>query len=84
MSLLHNKKIPPIVNAEYTADDSDSANAPPCVMTRRQFLLTSGATTATVMVGIPGLAEAQTPAMVATYERKFIARLSELEQDVPL
>lgn len=84
MNLFHNKKIPPIINSVEAQSDSEAVSAPPCVMTRRQFLLTGGLTTAVVMVGIPGLAEAQTPAMVATYERKFIAKLSELEQDVPL
>lgn len=84
MSVIHNKKIPPIINAHAQEAKGDVVEAPPCVMTRRQFLLSGGLTTATVMVGIPGLAEAQTPGVVATYERKFIAKLSELEQDVPL
>jgi arsenite oxidase small subunit len=57
-----------------------------CLMTRRQFLLTSGVTTATVMVMINGgtpLAQ-QVPAMVATYPRKLVAKLSDLKQDQPL
>ncbi|MFQ5955988.1 MAG: hypothetical protein ACE5JZ_13060, partial [Kiloniellales bacterium] len=57
-----------------------------CLMSRRQFLLTSGATSFTVMVMLnPGAAHAQqVPATVATYPRKFIAKLSQLKQDVPV
>ena len=57
-----------------------------CLMSRRQFLLTSGMTTATVMVMInAGTPFAQqVPAMVATYPRKLIAKLSELKQDEPV
>ncbi|KGB81536.1 arsenite oxidase small subunit [Rhodovulum sp. NI22] len=54
-----------------------------CLMNRRQFLLTSGIATTVVMVGVPGMPQAQTPAVISTYERKFIARLSELAQDEP-
>lgn len=57
-----------------------------CLVTRRQFLLTSGATTATVMVlvnaGTPFAKEV--PAQVATYPRKFVAKLDALKTDVPL
>ena len=56
----------------------------PCLMTRRSFLLLGGLTTAMVMVGIPGLAEAETPAVVATYPRKLIATLSSLITDEPV
>ncbi|MHA1159126.1 MAG: arsenate reductase (azurin) small subunit, partial [Alphaproteobacteria bacterium] len=59
---------------------------PKCMMSRRQFLLTSGATTATVMVMMntgTGFAH-EVPAMVATYPRKLIAKLSELTQDEPV
>ena len=57
-----------------------------CLMTRRHFLLTSSVATATVMVAINvGTPYAQeVPAMVATYPRKFVAKLSDLEQDAPL
>lgn len=57
-----------------------------CLMSRRQFLLTSGATTFTVMVVLnAGTPHAQqVPATVATYPRKRIAKLSELKQDVPV
>lgn len=57
-----------------------------CLMSRRQFLLTSGVTTFTVMVVInAGTPYAQeVPAAVATYPRKFIVKLSELKQDVPV
>ena len=56
----------------------------PCLMTRRNFLLLGGLTTAVVMVGVPGLAEAETPAVVATYPKKFIARYSSLIVDEPV
>ena len=55
-------------------------------MTRRQFLLTSGTTTATVMVMVNGgtaLAR-EVPAIVASYPRKFITKLSDLKTDEPL
>ena len=59
-----------------------------CVMSRRQFLLTSGAATATTTVMVvlnPGTPQAsQVPAMVATYPRKLIARLSDLKDDQPV
>ena len=57
-----------------------------CLMSRRQFLLTSGATTATVMVMLnAGTPYAQqVPATVATYPRKFVAKLSRLKDDSPL
>lgn len=56
-----------------------------CLMSRRSFLLTSGTATATVMVtmNMDG-AQAQVPATVATYPRKKIASLSELQNDVPI
>ncbi len=59
-----------------------------CLMSRRQFLLYSGAATATTTVMItlnPGTAFAtQVPAVVATYPRKLIARLSQLRTDEPV
>ncbi len=69
-----------------TAADRDGATAHPCLMPRREFLLTSGIATFTVMVMLNGgtpLAQ-QVPAAVATYPRKFVARLSDLQTDVPL
>jgi len=54
-----------------------------CLTSRRQFLLLGGIATTVVMVGIPGLADAQTPAVVATYPRKFITTLSSLTVDEP-
>ena len=59
-----------------------------CVMTRRNFLFASGAATATFTVMVvmnPGTPQAQqVPATVATYPRKFVAKLSELKQDKPV
>lgn len=57
-----------------------------CTINRRQFLFASGATVFTVMVTVPtadGKAE-QVPALVSTYPRKKIAKLSDLKQDVPV
>lgn len=67
--------------------ESESAGGPGCVLSRRAFLLTSAAATATftVMVNMSGAAGAEeVPAAVALYPRKLIGRLSELEVDVPL
>ncbi len=61
-----------------------SAGSGPGLVSRRRFLLTGGLTTAVVMVGVPGLAGAETPAIVATYPRKYIARLSSLVVDEPV
>ncbi|MCH8952610.1 MAG: arsenate reductase (azurin) small subunit [Proteobacteria bacterium] len=63
--------------------EAEAAGTRPCLMNRRSFLLTGGIATTVIMVGIPGLPEAQTPAVVATYPRKFITRLSELVVDEP-
>ncbi len=72
----------PAVNG--AAGEAAAAGTRPCLMNRRQFLLSGGIATAVITVGIPGLAEAETPAVVATYPRKLVARLSELEVDQPL
>jgi arsenite oxidase small subunit len=53
-----------------------------CLMSRRQFLLTSGATSVVMVSAAPGLAA--TPAMVSTYPRQKIAKLSQLKPDVPV
>ena len=56
-----------------------------CQMSRRKFLLSSGVATATIMVTMKsGGATAQVPAQVATYPRKKIAKLSDLENDKPI
>lgn len=54
-----------------------------CLVSRRNFLLGSGIATAVVMVGVPGLSKAATPAVVSTYPRKFITKLSNLIADEP-
>ncbi len=53
-----------------------------CLMSRRQFLLTSGATSVVMVSAGPGLAA--TPAMVSTYPRQKIAKLSQLKADQPV
>ncbi len=74
-------------SAPAGALESQARRDRPCAatMSRRSFLLASGATTFTVMVVVnAGTSLAQrVPAMVATYPRKLVARLSALEQDVP-
>lgn len=64
-------------------EDAAAAGALPCLMNRRSFLLMGAIATAVVMVGVPGLSQAQTPAVVATYRRKFITKLSSLRADAP-
>ena len=63
--------------------EAEAAGTRPCLINRRSFLLTGGIATTVIMVGIPGLPQAQTPAVVATYPRKFITRLSALVVDEP-
>ncbi|NKB59799.1 MAG: arsenate reductase (azurin) small subunit [Alphaproteobacteria bacterium] len=56
-----------------------------CLMSRRKFLLTSGIATSTVMVAMnTGAAATKIPAMVATYPRKKIGKLSALKTDMPV
>ncbi len=57
-----------------------------CLVSRRNFLIGSGATTATIMVVLnPGTADAkEVPAQVTTYPRKLIGHVSKLKQDEPL
>ncbi len=57
-----------------------------CLVSRRNFLVGTGATTVTIMVTLnAGTADAkQVPAQVTTYPRKLIGTLSELKQDKPL
>tara|TARA_R110002094_G_scaffold27824_11_gene40805 strand:+ start:449 stop:1036 length:588 start_codon:yes stop_codon:yes gene_type:complete len=74
-------KIAAAINGEN--GEAKKAGTRNCLMSRRQFLLTSGIATTVVMVGIPGMPEAQTPAAISTYQRKFIAKLSDLAVDEP-
>ncbi|MDP6428459.1 MAG: arsenate reductase (azurin) small subunit [Rhodospirillales bacterium] len=53
-----------------------------CHMSRRQFLFAAGTTSVVMVSAGPGLA--QIPAMVASYPKKRIARLSDLKQDKPI
>lgn len=58
-----------------------------CLMSRRKFLLSSGAATATVTVMVnvnPGEAAAEMPAQVTSYPRKKIGKLSALKTDEPI
>jgi len=79
-------EVDPKILAAVNGENGEAAKAGTrrCLMDRRRFLLTGGIATAVVMVGVPGLPEAQTPAAVSTYPRKWIARLSALAVDEPL
>ncbi len=58
---------------------------PKCLINRRDVLLSSGIATFTVMVAVKaGPSLARVPAVVATYPRKKVAKLSELKQDEPV
>ncbi|NIA69924.1 arsenate reductase (azurin) small subunit [Pelagibius litoralis] len=74
-------RIAAAVNGEN--GEAEKAGTRSCLMNRRSFLLTGGIATTVMMIGIPGLAAAQTPAVVATYPRKFITKLSDLKVDEP-
>ena len=78
-------KVDPKILAAINGENGEAVKAGtrPCLMSRREFLLTGGIATTVVMVGIPGMPQAQTPAAVSTYPRKLITRLSELEVDQP-
>lgn len=76
-----------IIQPDTQLDTGSGAKQPGgCMISRRQFLLTSGVTTATVMVmvnaGTPFAKEV--PGIVATYPRKLVAKLSKLQQDKPV
>ena len=55
-----------------------------CLVSRRNFLIGAGATTVMVTLN-PGTPHAQeVPALVATYPRKLIGKLSEMKPDEPV
>ena len=56
-----------------------------CLVSRRNFLITSGVTTSVMVTMNAGTAMAEeVPAQVTTFPRKLIAKLSELKADEPL
>ncbi len=55
-----------------------------CLASRRQFLLSSGIATATVLLGIPGFKAGKAEAVIAAYPRQKIGKLSALKQDEPV
>ncbi len=62
-----------------------AGGAKKCLLSRREFLLSSGTASAMVMVTMnTGGVEAKVPAQVATYPRKKIASLSALKVDEPI
>lgn len=67
-----------------TSEKVKSKKKKSCSVSRREFLLYSGAaiSTATVMLNLPGSATAQ-EAHTATYPRKLIGQMSKLKTDQP-
>ncbi len=55
-----------------------------CLVSRRNFLIGAGVTTTIMITLNPGTPQAQdVPAQITEYPRKFVAKLSDLKQDVP-
>lgn len=83
MTNLIKPKAPSARKAEKSGDDLASHQK--CMMTRRQFLLTSGTATATVMIMMKvGAAQASVPALITNYPRKLVGKLSQLKTDKPV
>lgn len=79
----------PVPNPEGAAQETDTGaekpQGPRCLLNRRDFLLSSGIATFTVMVALnAGPALARVPGVVSTYPRKLIGKLSELKPDEPV
>lgn len=55
-----------------------------CLISRRQFLLSSGIATATIFMGLPGFGTQEVEAIISSYPRQKIGKLSALKQDVPV
>ena len=56
-----------------------------CLVSRRNFLIGAGVTTTVMITLNPGTPMAQeVPAQITEYPRKFVAKLSDLQQDVPV
>lgn len=56
-----------------------------CLVSRRNFLITSGVTTTIMITMNAGTAEAEeVPAQITEFPRKLIAKMSDLKLDVPL
>ncbi len=55
-----------------------------CLVSRRKFLIGAGVTTTIMITLDPGTPQArEVPAQITEYPRMFVARLSDLKQDVP-
>ena len=55
-----------------------------CLVSRRNFLISTGVTTTIMITMNPGTPQAQeVPAQVTEFPRKLIAKMSELELDKP-
>lgn len=66
-------------------DKKDEGCLISCLTTRRQFLLTSGMATATILLSrIPGFGTADVEAVVSKYPRQKIGKLSALKDDMPV
>lgn len=56
-----------------------------CLLSRRKFLIAGGVTTTVMITLNPGTPMAEeVPATITTFPRKFIVKMSELKQDVPV
>ena len=80
MSIIEENKTNPSGSEESKSADPSRS----CLINRREFLLTSGVATFTLMVAVKGLPAQTLPGVVATYPRKLIGKLSELKVDEPL
>ncbi|MDP6109113.1 MAG: arsenate reductase (azurin) small subunit [Rhodospirillales bacterium] len=67
--------------AEPLADNRRNKCQGACQLSRRDFLFASGVATMVMVSASSGLA--QMPAMVATFPRKFVTKMSSLKQDNP-
>jgi len=83
---MNNMDVNAILAAEKKHAIEQGKGSGKCLISRRGFLLTSGAATSVVMLNLSGTdgAQAKTPAVVATYPRKFITKLSALAVDKPM
>ncbi len=70
--------------AATTPVESEAGKGASCLMNRRDFLLTSGIATFTIMVALKGGPAMAVPGVVSTYPRKLIGNLSKLKVDKPV
>ncbi len=70
---------------EKKTEDKDKSCLSSCLATRRQFLLSSGIATATILIsGITGFGVREVEALVVKYPKMKVGKVSALKQDVPV